>query len=144
MSTRLTEVFSKTKILCTLGPSTYTTEDIEKLILAGMDGVRLNFSHGDYDFYEKVFQNIYNACVEEKTPLAVLIDLQGPKIRIGELAEPEIKLITGEKIEITTENIKGTKARISTSYKRLVEDLALGDAIFIEDGLISLWNTGRH
>jgi len=67
MSTRLTEVFSKTKILCTLGPSTYTTEDIEKLILAGMDGVRLNFSHGDYDFYEKVFQNIYNACVEEKT-----------------------------------------------------------------------------
>jgi len=143
MSTRLTEVFSKTKILCTLGPSTYTTEDIEKLILAGMDGVRLNFSHGDYDFYEKVFQNIYNACVEEKTPLAVLIDLQGPKIRIGELAEPEIKLITGEKIEITTENIKGTKARISTSYKRLVEDAAIGDAILIDDGLIRLRITGK-
>ena len=143
MSTRLTEVFSKTKILCTLGPSTYTTEDIEKLILAGMDGVRLNFSHGDYDFYEKVFQNIYNACVEEKTPLAVLIDLQGPKIRIGELAEPEIELITGEKIEITTENIKGTKARISTSYKRLVEDAAIGDAILIDDGLIRLRITGK-
>src|SRR3989304_1099821 len=143
MSTRLTEVFSKTKILCTLGPSTYTTEDIEKLILAGMDGVRLNFSHGDYDFYEKVFQNIYNACVEEKTPLAVLIDLQGPKIRIGELAELEIKLITGEKIEITTENIKGTKARISTSYKRLVEDAAIGDAILIDDGLIRLRITGK-
>jgi len=143
MSTRLTEVFSKTKILCTLGPSTYTTEDIEKLILAGMDGVRLNFSHGDYDFYEKVFQNIYNACVEEKTPLAVLIDLQGPKIRIGELAELEIELITGEKIEITTENIKGTKARISTSYKRLVEDAAIGDAILIDDGLIRLRITGK-
>ena len=143
MSTRLTEVFSKTKILCTLGPSTYTTEDIEKLILAGMDGVRLNFSHGDYDFYEKVFENIYNACVEEKTPLAVLIDLQGPKIRIGELAESEIELIVGEKIEITTENIKGTKARISTSYKRLVEDAAIGDPVLIDDGLIRLRITGK-
>ena len=136
MSTRLTDVFAKTKILCTLGPSSYKTEDIEKLILAGMDGVRLNFSHGNYDFYEKVFENIYEACVEEKTPLAVLIDLQGPKIRVGELAEPEIELITGEKIEITTEDIKGTKNKISASYKRLVEDAGIGDPVLIDDGLL--------
>ena len=132
------DVFAKTKILCTLGPSTYKPEDIEKLILAGMDGVRLNFSHGDYDFFEKVFNNIYKACVEEKTPLAVLIDLQGPKIRVGELAEPEIELVTGEKIEITTENIKGTKKKISTSYKYLVEEAAIGDPVLIDDGLIRL------
>lgn len=143
MSTSLNEVFAKTKILCTLGPSTNTTEDIENLILAGIDGVRLNFSHGNYDFYEKVFENIYNACVEEKTPLAVLIDLQGPKIRVGELAEPEIELITGERIAITTENIKGTKDRISTSYKRLVEDAAIGDPVLIDDGLIRLRITGK-
>ena len=143
MSTRLTDVFAKTKILCTLGPSTYKTEDIEKLILAGMDGVRLNFSHGNYDFYEKVFENIYEACVEEKTPLAVLIDLQGPKIRVGELAEPEIELITGEKIEITTEDIKGTKNKISASYKRLVEDAGIGDPVLIDDGLIRLRITGK-
>jgi pyruvate kinase len=143
MSTRLTDVFAKTKILCTLGPSSYKTEDIEKLILAGMDGVRLNFSHGNYDFYEKVFENIYEACVEEKTPLAVLIDLQGPKIRVGELAEPEIELITGEKIEITTEDIKGTKNKISASYKRLVEDAGIGDPVLIDDGLIRLRITGK-
>jgi pyruvate kinase len=143
MSTSLNEVFAKTKILCTLGPSTNTKEDIEKLILAGMDGVRLNFSHGNYDFYEKVFENIHNACVEEKTPLAVLIDLQGPKIRVGELAEREIELITGEKIEITTEKIKGTKNRISTSYKRLVEDADIGDPVLIDDGLIRLRIIGK-
>jgi pyruvate kinase len=143
MSTRLTDVFAKTKILCTLGPSSYKTEDIEKLILTGMDGVRLNFSHGNYDFYEKVFENIYEACVEEKTPLAVLIDLQGPKIRVGELAEPEIELITGEKIEITTEDIKGTKNKISASYKRLVEDAGIGDPVLIDDGLIRLRITGK-
>jgi pyruvate kinase len=143
MSTRLTDVFAKTKILCTLGPSSYKTEDIEKLILAGMDGVRLNFSHGNYDFYEKVFENIYEACVEEKTPLAVLIDLQGPKIRVGELAEPEIELITGEKIEITTEDIKGTKNKISASYKRLAEDAGIGDPVLIDDGLIRLRITGK-
>ena len=143
MSTRLTDVFAKTKILCTLGPSSYKTEDIEKLILSGMDGVRLNFSHGNYDFYEKVFENIYEACVEEKTPLAVLIDLQGPKIRVGELAEPEIELITGEKIEITTEDIKGTKNKISASYKRLVEDAGIGDPVLIDDGLIRLRITGK-
>lgn len=138
MSTNQNDVFAKTKILCTLGPSTYSTEQIEKLILAGMDGVRLNFSHGDYDFFKKVFDDIYKACVEEKTPLAVLIDLQGPKIRVGELAEPEIELVTGEKIEITTENIKGTKKRISTSYKYLIEEAAIGDPVLIDDGLIRL------
>jgi pyruvate kinase len=135
---RLSKVFTKTKILCTLGPSTHTSEDIKKLILAGMDGVRLNFSHGDYDFYKKVFDNIHKACIEEKTPLAVLVDLQGPKIRIGELVQPEIEINTGEKIEITTEDIKGDKKRISTSYKSLPSDAQIGDQVLINDGLIRL------
>jgi pyruvate kinase len=135
---RLSKVFTKTKILCTLGPSTYTSNDIKKLILAGMDGVRLNFSHGDYDFYRKVFDNINKACIDEKTPLAVLVDLQGPKIRIGELAQPEIEISTGEKIEITTANIKGDKKRISTSYKYLADDAQIGDQVLINDGLIRL------
>jgi pyruvate kinase len=134
----LSKVFTKTKILCTLGPSTYTTEEIKKLILAGMDGVRLNFSHGDYDFYKKVFDNIHNACVEEKAPLAVLVDLQGPKIRMGELIQPEIEINTGEKIEITTKNIEGDNKRISTSYKNLPLDAQIGDQVLINDGLIRL------
>src|SRR4030066_1063000 len=138
MNSRLNEVFAKTKILATLGPNSYTSDDISKLILVGMDGVRLNFSHGNYEFYEKVFNNINEACVDEKTLLAILIDLQGPKIRIGELAEPEIEITTGENIEITCENIKGTKEKISTSYMRLGDDAIIGDQILIDDGLIRL------
>ncbi|RPI70802.1 MAG: pyruvate kinase, partial [Ignavibacteriales bacterium] len=138
MNPQLNEVFAKTKILATLGPNAHTSEDICKLILAGMDGVRLNFSHGTYEFYEKVFENINNACKNENSPLAVLADLQGPKIRIGELSEPEIEIITGEKIEITPENIKGTKEKISSSYSYLINDANVGDQILIDDGLIRL------
>jgi len=138
MNPRLTEVFAKTKILATLGPSTNTTDDICSLILTGMDGVRLNFSHGNYEFYEKIYENIDKACKNENTPLAILADLQGPKIRIGELAEPEIEIYTGEKIEITPEKIKGTREKISTSYSYLVNDARTGDPILIDDGLIRL------
>ncbi len=138
MISRLSDVFTKTKILGTLGPNSNTVEDIKKLIQAGMNGVRLNFSHSDYNFYEKIFNNINDACVDEKTPLAILVDLQGPKIRIGELAETEIELVTGDKIEITTEKIIGTKDKISTSYPYLIKDAAIGDQILIDDGLIRL------
>ncbi|HSP86822.1 MAG TPA: pyruvate kinase [Ignavibacteriaceae bacterium] len=138
MNSRLNDVFAKTKILATLGPNSYTCDDIRKFILAGMDGVRLNFSHGNYDFYEKVFNNVNEACVDEKTPVAILIDLQGPKIRIGELAHPEIEITTGEKIEITIADIIGTKEKISTSYKFLIDDGIIGDQILIDDGLIRL------
>ena len=138
MNLVLNDVFAKTKILATLGPNSYSVDDIKKLILAGMDGVRLNFSHGNYEFFENVFNNINEACVDEKTPLAILIDLQGPKIRIGELTEPEIEITTGDKIEITIENIKGTKEKISTSYKLLIDDAAIGNQVLIDDGLIRL------
>ena len=74
------DTFAKTKILCTLGPATSTSDEIEKLILAGMDGIRMNFSHGNYNSFEKLFNEIDIACKEEKTPLSILIDLQGPKI----------------------------------------------------------------
>jgi pyruvate kinase len=132
------EHFAKTKILATLGPSTYELEKIRKLITAGIDGVRLNFSHGDYNFFTKLYENIYKACVDEKTPLAVLIDLQGPKIRIGDLAEPQYEIQKDEIIEITTENIVGTKSKISTTYKSLSQDAALGNNILIDDGLLKL------
>jgi pyruvate kinase len=134
----MNDTFAKTKILCTLGPATSTANDIEKLILAGMDGVRMNFSHGDYSFYEKLFNEIDKACMEEKTPLSILIDLQGPKIRVGELVEPEIEIKQGDKIEITTKDIIGTKDIISTSYKSLADDAQVGDPVLIDDGLLRL------
>ncbi len=103
-----------------------------------MDGVRLNFSHSDYSFFAKIFDEINSACVDEKIPLAVLMDLQGPKIRIGELSEPEIEISNGDKIEITTREVLGTKDLISTSYKPLPSDAKNGEAVLIDDGLIRL------
>ncbi len=129
---------AKTKILATLGPATQNVESIRQLILAGIDGVRLNLSHGTYDFYEEIFNSIHTACLEENSPLAVLVDLQGPKIRIGELEQPSINLVTGNSIEITIEDIKGSEKIISTSYKQLANDAKIGDQILINDGLIRL------
>lgn len=138
MKKDLVETFAKTKTLCTLGPSTQSADCIKKLMFAGMDGVRLNFSHGNYAFFEKVFDEIHKACTEEETPLAILIDLQGPKIRIGELEKPEIEILDNATIEITTENILGNEKYISTSYKSLVQDAEIGDMVLIDDGLIKL------
>lgn len=129
---------AKTKILATLGPATSTVESIKSLIQAGVDGLRLNLSHGNYDFFETAFASIHTACLEENTPLAVLVDLQGPKIRIGELEQPSINLKDGENIEITIEDLKGNEKIISTSYKQLVKDAEIGNIILINDGLIRL------
>jgi pyruvate kinase len=129
---------AKTKILATIGPATKDVEAIRSLILAGIDGVRLNLSHGSYDFFENVFDSVHTACLEEKIPLAVLVDLQGPKIRIRDLERPSIFLTMGNFIEITTEDIKGNEKIISTSYKQLANDAEIGDQVLINDGLIRL------
>src|ERR1051325_10117785 len=105
----MTFPFTKTKTLCTLGPSSDSPEKITELIHAGMDGIRLNFSHGNHDYFKMVFDNIYKATVETSSPISVLVDLQGPKIRVGELAAESIPLISGETIEIAAGKEKGTK-----------------------------------
>ena len=132
------EIFAKTKILATLGPATSSTEKIKAMIAVGVDGVRLNFSHGEYSSFEEVFNNINQACVETKQPLATLLDLQGPKIRIGKLKEDFYEIVPGEELEITIEDVLGTKEKVSTSYKLLAQDAQLGDIILIDDGLLRL------
>lgn len=111
---------------------------IKKLIAAGVNAVRLNMSHGNYDFYSSLFENIHTARTELNSPLAILADLQGPKIRIGELSEPQIEILSGQEIEITIEDILGNEKIISTSYKDLQIDAEVGDLILINDGLIRL------
>lgn len=143
MSIKQASIFTKTKILCTLGPSTQSAASIKNLLLEGMDGVRLNFSHGNYEWFEKVYSEIYNVCTEEHVPLAVLIDLQGPKIRIGQLEKPELELIDNSIIEITSESVIGNEKIISTSYKNLSIDAEVGNQILIDDGLIKLRVTGK-
>lgn len=131
-------IFAKTKILATLGPATSSLASIRKLMDVGVDGVRLNFSHGDYEFYNELFHTIHETRVKQNSPLAVLLDLQGPKIRVGELEEPSYELINGEMLEITTEKIKGTGKKVSTSYTPLPKDAQIGDIILIDDGLLKL------
>ena len=128
----------KTKILATLGPETSGVGKIKQLIAAGVNAVRLNMSHGNYDFYSSLFENIHTARTELNSSLAILADLQGPKIRIGELTEQKIEIFTGNSIEITTEDITGNDKIISTSYKSLQTAAEVGDLILINDGLIRL------
>lgn len=127
-----------TKILATLGPAADTKEKIIELINAGIDGVRLNFSHGGHEYYDQVFKNINDACVATSEPIAILIDLQGPKIRVGELLLPEYELKEHDHLEITMHEIVGTKEKFSCSYKGLAHDAKIGDNIYIDDGLIKL------
>jgi pyruvate kinase len=121
-----------------LGPQTSSVEEIKQLISSGVNAVRLNMSHGNYNFYSTIFENIHTVRTELNCPLAILADLQGPKIRIGELSKPEIEIFSGNKIEITTENVIGDDKIISTSYKSLPDDAEIGDLILINDGLIRL------
>ena len=130
--------FAKTKILATIGPATDSKEKLEALINAGCNAFRLNFSHGNFDYFEKVFHSINDLCISKSLPIPILIDLQGPKIRIGELEKPEIELINGNQIEITIEKVVGTAQKISTSYSLLPVDAEVGNRILIDDGLINL------
>jgi len=134
----VSKVFAKTKILATIGPAVDSRENLEALIDAGCNAFRLNFSHGDFEYFEKVFHSINDLCVSKSLPIPILIDLQGPKIRIGELAQPEIELIKGRQIEITTKKVVGTASKISTSYSLLASDAEVGNKILIDDGLIHL------
>lgn len=130
--------FAKTKILATIGPATSSREKLEAIIDAGADGIRLNFSHGDHSFFAEVFNLINDICVSKSLPIPILVDLQGPKIRIGQLNNPEIILNPDSILEITTTDIVGDEHRISTSYKKLADDAAISDIILIDDGLIKL------
>ena len=134
----MTKRFAKTKILATLGPASDSVEKLNALIDAGCDAFRLNFSHGSEEYFETIFNRINELCIQRSLPIPILIDLQGPKIRIGELSEPQIEINSGDEIEITTEDILGTKQKISTSYKRLPMDARVGETILIDDGLINL------
>lgn len=128
----------KTKILATIGPSTDTEENLSQLIGSGVSAIRLNFSHGDKDYFHNLFNSINNVCVKKKLSIPIIQDLQGPKIRIGKLEESEIEILSGNLIEITTEDIIGNQNIISTSYKPLPKDAKPHDVILIDDGLIKL------
>ncbi len=133
----MTTETARTKIIATIGPATQEIETLCQLIDAGLDAFRLNFSHGSHIVHEKTIRNIRKACLERGVELPVILDLCGPKLRIGEIPEP-FMVTAGDRIVITTEDIPGTKERIATSYKALPSDVKPGDRILIDDGLIEL------
>lgn len=129
---------SKTKIICTLGPSSASEYKLVKMIEAGMDCARLNLSHGTHADHKKMILNIKRASKIKGEPTAIILDLQGPKIRTGKIKNGKTFLSSGKELIITTENYLGDDKKISTSYKNLPKDVKVGETILINDGLIKL------
>ena len=127
----------KTKIVCTLGPASSDYDTLKAMAEAGMDVVRLNFSHGDHATHQNYIRTVRKVSAELKRPIAILQDLQGPKIRVGEM-ENGVVLKEGEKTTITMDDVIGTAERFSSTYKGLAQDVNVGDAILLNDGLLKL------
>src|SRR5436309_792203 len=130
--------FGKTKIVCTLGPACNTPQIIGGLIKAGMDVARLNFSHGTYSEHVRTLRQIRAGAKAAGEPICIIQDLQGPKIRIGELKTPSVELKTGSRVTITTRPVIGDAETLSTTYHHLAKDVKKGDRILLDDGKIEL------
>ncbi|MFQ5455038.1 MAG: pyruvate kinase [Nitrospirota bacterium] len=128
----------RTKIICTIGPATCSEEMIEKLINRGMDVARINFSHGKREAHAETIDTVRMVSKRLKRPVAIMQDIQGPKIRIGTLKDKEVRLKKGDIVILTSRDIEGTSDAVSTTYKGLVDDIKEGERIFINDGLIQL------
>jgi len=128
---------TKTKIICTIGPATSNVEHVLKLAQAGMNIARLNFAHGTHEEHLKHITNIRSVSKTLGYHIPIFADLGGPKLRLGNI-EKEFEVEPGDMLIITTENIIGTRQKISTSYSRLPQDVKKGDVILIDDGYISL------
>jgi pyruvate kinase len=124
--------------VCTLGPATSTAERIEALVTAGMDVARLNLSHGSYDDHEQVYLSVRKAADATGHGVGVLVDLQGPKIRLGRFADGAVDLAEGGTFTITTRDLAGDAEVASTTYDGLPSDVAAGDQVLIDDGRLRL------
>ncbi|KAG4156017.1 hypothetical protein ERO13_D03G146800v2 [Gossypium hirsutum] len=128
----------KTKIVCTLGPASRSVPMIEKLLRAGMNVARFNFSHGSHAYHQETLDNLRAAMLNTGILCAVMLDTKGPEIRTGFLKDGKIQLKQGQEITITTDySIKGDETLISMSYKKLAEDVKPGMVILCADGTIS-------
>jgi pyruvate kinase len=128
----------RAKIVCTLGPAVDSPEKIRDLIAAGMNMARLNLSHGGYVEHQKRLNQVRAAADNAGVPIAILVDLQGPKIRLGRFKEGPHDLERGDVFTITTDEIEGSKDRVGTTYKGLTGDCKAGDRILIDDGKVTV------
>ena len=128
----------RAKIVCTLGPSSGTREQIDALVAAGMDCARLNFSHGDHASHARLARLVREASAHAQRPLAILADLCGPKMRTGRFADGSVQLRPGDEFVLTTADVMGDATRVSVTYKKLSHDARPGDIILLDDGLLRL------
>ena len=128
----------RAKIVCTLGPATSTPERIGELIDAGMNVARLNFSHGTHEDHARMLATVRVEADRRGKAIAALLDLQGPKIRVGKFAAGQVELKPGAEFTITTEAVAGDDKRVSTTYPLLPRDVKPGDHILLDDGYMSL------
>ncbi|AAT88983.1 pyruvate kinase [Leifsonia xyli subsp. xyli] len=126
----------RAKIVATLGPATSSYDNIRAIVDAGVDVARMNLSHGSYEVHEGVYANVRKAAEDAGKPVAVLVDLQGPKIRLGKFEAGPYELAEGDIFTITTEEIIGTKEISSTTFKGLPQDVKPGDFLLIDDGKV--------
>ena len=128
----------RAKIVCTMGPAVEADGKVEQLIAAGMNMARLNLSHGTYVEHQSRLDAVRNAAKKAGVPVAILVDLQGPKIRLARFANGPHDLSRGDVFTITTDDIEGTKDRVGTTYKGLPGDCKAGDRILIDDGKVTV------
>lgn len=134
-----TPINKRTKIVATIGPASNNKDTITQLALAGANVLRLNFSHGSHSDHIQVMKYISEVNVDTELNLAVLQDLQGPKIRVGKVKNDGVEIIEGQQLIICTdEEIEGTSEKVSTVYKEIVKDVKAGDTILIDDGNLEL------
>jgi pyruvate kinase len=129
---------NKTKIVCTIGPASNSRDVMEKLLLAGMNIARLNFSHGDFTGHKEVIENLRKAAGATGHRLAIMADLPGPKMRIGKFDSEPIALEPGNSFTLTTEDIIGDAHKVSVTFTRLPQVVNPGDTLYLNDGLIQV------
>ena len=128
----------RAKIVCTMGPAVESPEKVRELIAAGMNMARLNLSHGGYEEHQSRLNEVRAAAKEAGKPVAILVDLQGPKIRLARFKAGPHDLSRGDIFTITTDEVEGTKERVGTTYKGLPSDCKPGDRILIDDGKVTV------
>ncbi|MBM3421389.1 MAG: pyruvate kinase, partial [Bacteroidetes bacterium] len=135
---------SKTKIIATIGPASAPKEVMRQMFLKGVDVCRLNFSHSDYNTHVAVINTIRELNAELGLNVAILADLQGPKIRIGEVENNSVELADGSEFSFTTEKCTGNSSKAYLSYKTFPQDVKAGDLVLVDDGKIKLEVTGTN
>lgn len=126
----------KTKIICTIGPASENEEILTRMCRSGMNVARLNFSHGTHEEHQKKFDLVKAVREKLELPIAIMLDTKGPEYRIGTFENKKIFLNEGDEFIFTTDDVVGNESRVSVSYKRLIEDLNVGDRILLNNGLV--------